>query len=185
MTVFIVHPVRDDLSPALKFGDFRFINHRYINGDELQKITVPQQPIVANFNLTPRIPPEIVEDGYAWGIPVSFDRNMRNAALDFMPATDYLLIAGDHLQLLAMTGILFSWHSSFSVLRYDRRISEYIPVRLYSGLRDDTTRVRVQPHIGVDIEQETDQMLARVRNLESPLAGQPRGPGYHPPKIVD
>ena len=172
MTVFIVHPVRDDLSPALKFGGFRFINHRYINGDEL----VVNGDKIPTFNEMP---------GVNWVIPTSFDRNMRNAALDFHPGTDYLLIAGDHLQLLAMTGVLFSWYPSFLVLRYDRRISEYIPVRLYSGLRDDTARVRVKPHIGVDIEQETDETLARVRNLESPLAGQPRGrPGY-PPKITD
>ena len=182
MTVFIVHPVRDDLSPALKFGDFRFINQRYINADELDRAPPYYTRSYTDFAPDLVDPLAITTVEYTWTIPHSFNRNMSDAALDFVPATDYLLIAGDHLQIVAMTGVLFSWFPSFSVLRYDRRINEYIPVRLYSGLREDTTRARVKPaHIGVDIGQETitDDHIFR----EGPGSNHRGTPGY-PPKVT-
>lgn len=111
MTVFVVHGVRDDISPARKFGDLRLVNQAYIHGDELLR----------------------TDDDYNM-IPTGHNINIRHAVDDFKPDVDFLLIAGDHLQLLAMTARLAAAHGSFDVLRYDRQLNDYIPVRLHSGL---------------------------------------------------
>lgn len=137
MTVYVVHELtnaslRDNLAPAMKFGELRYINRYYIHGDEL--IADPH-----------------IND---WSIPPGYRANMERVASVFDPNHDYLLIAGDHLQLLAMTALLASWFDSFLVLRYDRRISEYIPVRLHSGLAPGSPRVVRSHYIG---ENEHDQ----------------------------
>lgn len=111
MTVFVVHGVRDDISPARNFGDLRLVNHAYIHGDELLRT-------LDDYNM----------------IPTEYNINIKNAVDDFKPGVDFLLIAGDHLQLLAMTARLAAVHGSFDVLRYDRQLGDYIPVRLHSGL---------------------------------------------------
>lgn len=112
MTVWVVHEVRDDLSPAASFGQLRYINHRYINGDELEQSG-------SDWTLT---------------LPAAFDRHIRDAALEFKASTDYLLIAGDHLQLLAFMAALLVWNNSVCVLRYDRRLNEYIPIWVHSSI---------------------------------------------------
>lgn len=111
MTVYAVHPVHDDISPARAFGDIAYINQHYVHGDELLRSE-------DDFNL----------------IPTSHNTNMRRMADSFSPGVDCLLIAGDHLQLLAVTALLAVRFGSFDVLRYDRKLGEYIPVRLHSGL---------------------------------------------------
>lgn len=130
-TVWAVHDVRDDISPALGFGPIRFINDRYVNGDELE------------------------QDELGWCIPHMFRRRMHDAATKFNPDHDYLLIAGDHLQLLAFTAILFGQFNSIFVLRYDRRMNEYIPVRLHSGIVKPPASVLGSDHIGDDHHGES------------------------------
>lgn len=162
MTVWAVHEVKDDISPALLFGQIRYINHRYVNGDELEQTMVTSK------------------DGLEWGnwtLPAAFDRNLRDAALSFNSHEDYLLIAGDHLQLLAFTAILSSWYPAFSVLRYDRRMNEYIPVLLRSGLREATPRASLaaeighaSSHIGTEDGQDRDKDLREIERLRATLA---------------
>ena len=132
MTVYVVNEVRDDLSAAHKFGRIEYINSYYVHGDEL----VQQLPLEAET------------DVYDWTIPPGYMANMHRIVQLFNPGVDYLLIAGDHLQLLAMSALLASWCDSFMVLRYDRKILDYIPVRLYSGLVPGSPRVVRSPHIG-------------------------------------
>ncbi len=112
MTVFVGHEVRDDISPALKFGELRYINRFYIHGDELERSQLGDDNV----------------------IPTGYRLNIERAVADFRPETDYLLIAGDHLQLLAMTALLAGYFDWFRVLRYDRQLNDYIPVRLSSGI---------------------------------------------------
>ena len=117
MTVWVVHPVRDDVSKALRFGNLAFITGGYVYGDLLEEGFSP------NY------------DGPDYTLPRSFRDSLRHVAVhSFAPATDYLLIAGDHLQLLALTAYLSVIYPSFMVLRYDRKLDDYIPVRLHSGL---------------------------------------------------
>lgn len=103
MTVFVVNRTNDDISAALKWGDVRYVNHRYINGDELA-------------------------DGNR--IPVEFEENMSKAAQEFKCGQDYLLICGDHLQLLAFASMLAQDCPYYRVLRWDRREQAYYPVEI-------------------------------------------------------
>lgn len=132
MTVYAVHNVDDNISPALKFGDIVYINRYYIHGDELEGVRhVPRAGVDAT-------PGAKTSAGVAsisrvdWTIPLGYSANMRRVAAGFNPDSDFLLIAGDHLQLLAMSALLANQHKTFMVLRYDRKIQDYIPVRLYS-----------------------------------------------------
>lgn len=111
MTVFVVHGVKDDISPALRFGELRYVNRFYIHGDELERTRDEKNEI-----------------------PRGYRKNMDRCVDDFNPKTDYLLIAGDHLQLLALTALLVPRFGYLDVLRYDRQLGDYIPVRLSSGL---------------------------------------------------
>lgn len=104
MTVWVVHPVKEDLSAALQYGDIQYINGRYVNADELQA------------------------DGR---LPQGFLDNMRRVAEEFKPHKDYLLIAGDHLQLIQMAATLTGiWGRGWHVLRYDRQAKGYYPVKM-------------------------------------------------------
>lgn len=133
MTVFVVNEVNDDLSAALKFGEIRYINKFYVHGDELEQdmFTGHEEGGTPDLN-----------------IPLSHRLNMLRVPQVFNPADDYLLIAGDHLQLLAMSAMLAVAFGSFMVLRYDRKIQDYIPVRLHSGLVPGSPRVLGSAHIG-------------------------------------
>lgn len=102
MTVFCVHQNNDDISDALRYGELRYVNARYVYPDEVDG---------------ERLPPAFVD-------------NMRRAADEFDPATDFLLIQGDHLQLLAFAAELMYRHAYYKVLRYDRQEKAYYPVRI-------------------------------------------------------
>lgn len=151
MTVFAAHEVRDDISPAYKFGEIRYVNKFYIHGDELER--------QGGDNL----------------IPPGYRANIERAVADFEPETDYVLIAGDHLQLLAFTALLAGYNHWFRVLRYDRQLNDYIPVRLHSGLVPPRGSVLVS---GTDIgetdhedrRQKGDPRFTRELAVESPLA---------------
>ncbi len=101
MSVFVVHSVPTiDITAALAYGDLKYVNSRYVYADEL------------------------VEDQ----IPAPFVTKIAKAATEFVPASDFLLIAGDHLQLIALSSLLAIKHSKYRVLRYDREAKGYFPV---------------------------------------------------------
>lgn len=104
MTVWVVHPISWPLDAALQYGAVRYINGRYIHGDELS-------PVIGK-------------------LPIGHMTNMENAADAFSRAADYLLIAGDHLQLVQMAALLAKRHSEFRVLRYDRIAQGYFPATI-------------------------------------------------------
>jgi len=100
--VFVVHPTpKNDLSPAENFGELHYINHRYIYGDEMSEAgTIPSTP----------------------------NTNLVEAVRRFRPDIDYLLIAGDHLQVVIASAYLARAYQRFQVLRYDRQLAGYLPV---------------------------------------------------------
>lgn len=100
--VYLVNLVNDNITKAESFGDIKNINYRYIYGDEIDNETIPH----------------VVEE------------QMRKCANEFDPLNDYLLIAGDHLQLVAFAAMLATRCEFFRVLRWDRRAEGYIPVRI-------------------------------------------------------
>lgn len=101
--VYAVHPVKDDVSAAEEFGEIRYINTRYIYPDELS----------ADGDMPPKVSSEI-----------------RNAARDFDPEIDYVLIVGDHVQVASFIYTLAGMGKSVSVLRFDRQANGYVPVKL-------------------------------------------------------
>ena len=104
MTVFVAHELSDkvDISGALTYGDVKYINHRYIYADELLGDSPPK----------------------------GFKENVALAADGFDPKKDYLLIAGDHLQLVMLSAALAERYTGFYVLRYEREAKGYIPVKI-------------------------------------------------------
>lgn len=108
MTVFVVHPINDkgvNIQGATAYGPLKFINARYIYIDELS-------------------------DG---DIPVEFRNKMLKAVDGFEPDHDYLLIAGDHLQLIAMSALLYERWGNFMVLRYDRKAEGYAVANIFTN----------------------------------------------------
>lgn len=106
MPVFAVHPIEGvDISPATAFGEIIYINHRYVYSDQLEP-----------------------DDS----LPLYFRKKIDDAADKFNPLYDFLLIAGDHMQLLAMTAALISKYPYFKALRYDREAKGYAVVRIGS-----------------------------------------------------
>jgi len=110
VTVFAVHEIKYDVAPARKFGDIQYVNKFYIHGDELENVD---------------------GDNY---VPRGWQANLERCVGRFNPDEDYLLIIGDDLQLLALTGMLLQRHAFVRVLRWDRQLREYIPIRLGSGI---------------------------------------------------
>ncbi len=101
MTVYAVNMTHDDVSPAQQFGDVKFINLRYVYGDEIVDQLIPSE----------------------------FGENLAAMALKFNPADDYLLIVGDHLQLVTFAAYLARILTKpFRVLRWDKKAEGYIPV---------------------------------------------------------
>lgn len=153
MTVYLAHELespklRDSIAPATKFGEIRCANRFYIHGDELE------------------------QDGPDNVIPAGYRVNMERVAASFNPAVDFLLIVGDHLQVLALACILVTRYGYVSVLRWDRQLGEYIPVRLGSwmdsGLVPPPQPVLVSgTHIG-DRNAEETRRNAQAVATESP-----------------
>lgn len=99
--VFAVHTViQQDLTPAETFGKLVYINRRYVYTDEIS------------------------DDG----LPREHMNHLIEAVRSFRPDRDYLLIAGDHLQIVAMSALLARAYKQFRVLRFDREIGGYVPV---------------------------------------------------------
>lgn len=107
MTVFAVHPDRNghDLSPVLQYGDIRYVNSRYVYGDEIENCR----------------------------LPYAFDDALDAAACDFDPDQDFLLIMGDTVQLVAFVFKLTVAHDGRHIraLRWDKKAAGYLVVRLF------------------------------------------------------
>ena len=101
--VFAVNPVKHDLSSAERYGKIVYISRRYVYGDEIDE--------------SHRIP-DVVR------------RVMADAVDRFDPKTDYLLLAGDQLQLAAMCAMLGRRYGCVRVLRYDKIAAGYFEVLL-------------------------------------------------------
>lgn len=102
--VFAVHPpVKVDYGPAKQYGDLRYVNSRYVFTDELEQ---------------------------DHGLPRGFVSAMVAAAARFNRHEDFLLQAGDTIQVMAMTVYLAQANPWFRVLRYDRAAKGYAPVML-------------------------------------------------------
>lgn len=103
MAVWAVHTIRDvDTSQASVYGELSYINGRYIYSDEIEK----------------------------GGLPEKFLSNLERAVDQFEPDHDFVLIAGDHLQLIAFSAMLSARWGRFKVLRFDRQAGGYFPVTI-------------------------------------------------------
>lgn len=103
MTVFIVHPLdKIDVEKSAQWGQPYYINDRYVTADRLEGEDLPRE----------------------------FHRHLARAARDFRKETDFLLIAGDHLQIVAFSALLSIKCQYFRVLRWDRQAEGYYPVRI-------------------------------------------------------
>jgi len=99
--IFAVHPVKDDLSPALRHGGpILYACDRYIYSDEIINQAIPH----------------------------AVRNSLAAVAQSFNVDSDYLLIAGDHLQLMVLCAMLTSRHGTFRVLRFDRQAAGYVAV---------------------------------------------------------
>lgn len=107
MTVYVVTRLgtKIDLSAALVYGDIEHINSKYVYSDELDL------------------------DG---GLPIEVLKNIYRIVDKYDPDHDYLLIAGDHLQLVAMAALLSARWGVFSVLRYDREAEGYVKATIHT-----------------------------------------------------
>lgn len=109
MTVFAVHPLNKvgiNIQDAERFGRIEYVNQRYVYGDE---ITNEHQ-----------LPPE-------------FQQSLERVAHRFSPSSDYLLMAGDQLQIMALCAMLGNYwckEGGFSVLRWSNDAQAYMPVRI-------------------------------------------------------
>lgn len=104
--IYVVHPIRNtdrvNITPALSWGELRFINKQYLFADDLDDDHPPQPMLDA----------------------------LRRCADVFNPKLDFVLIAGDHAQLVIFGAMLAVRHPYFRMLRYDRQAQAYYPVRV-------------------------------------------------------
>ena len=105
-TVWVVHPVSVDVSAARVWGSVAYVSQGgYIYTDELTK--------TASDYFLP---------------PVRASRDAIDMMSKFDPLKDYVLIAGDHLQMMIVTAKLTRLFDKFVALRYDRKAEGYVPV---------------------------------------------------------
>jgi hypothetical protein len=104
--VWVMHPARIDLSTAGRFGSFEYVNDHYVYADQIRP------------------------DG---SLPAEQQKNMEEAAADFNPVTDFLLIAGDHLQIVAFAALLGKRWGTFKVLRYSNSSQSYFEAKITTG----------------------------------------------------
>lgn len=106
-TAWVVHPVREDLSAALRYGTLRYVTDGYCYPDQL-----------------------IGHDGDQF--PDAIISRMQFSASLFDPDSDYLVMIGDHAQLLMFAVFIAQLNpdsNSIRVLRYDRQAQGYISIR--------------------------------------------------------
>lgn len=100
--VFTVHPVEQDISAANVFGTIEYVNDAYVYKDQVDR-----------------------ENGE---IPDDVMQKIWKVADGFEPDSDFILIVGDHLQMMALTAIVAIYNDKFRVLRFDRLRNIYYPV---------------------------------------------------------
>ena len=106
-TVWIPHPVSEDISAASPWGDVRPITAGYVYGDQYQ------------------------ESGEDYSPPDDVARQISDTLRsEFDPLHDRLLIIGDHVQLLLAAAVLTEEFGGFLALRYDRKLRNYMSIRI-------------------------------------------------------
>src|SRR5690606_9936348 len=98
MTVFVTNAVSLNLEPARQYGKIRVIGQGFVYVDMLW-------------------PDDRIPDDIAWGL--------QQAAQIFNVPTDYLLLAGDHLQVAHLSALIQHYQGEFRVLRWDRIAQGY------------------------------------------------------------
>lgn len=129
MTVHVVTPVNPEIAaPARQYGDLLFVNDRFVYGDEIDDEC----------------------------LPVTFQHNMWEAARKFQPDQDYLLIGGDHLQLVAYVTILARLYKEFRVLRWDRKAQGYLTVQIqgHGANQRDAAIKALSDLVGFDVNND-------------------------------
>lgn len=108
MTVLAAHKVDLDISAASEFGRIVYAADRYVYGDEL---------------------------GSDGELPVNVEQKLLCAAQRFKPEHDYLLLVGDHVQFTILSAMIARMHGTFRILRFDRHVKGYIPIRAWHNSR--------------------------------------------------
>ena len=101
-TVWVVHPVSLDLGSARNWGTLRYVNDDFTYPDEVTNM----------------------------GLPAAVAERLVGAAREFSELFDYLLLVGDHLQLMQLGLLLAEQHKSYYVLRWDRIAQGYYQVKM-------------------------------------------------------
>lgn len=97
--VFLTNPVDLNLAPATQYGKILTVNTNYVFSDDLW----PNDEI-----------------------PMAYRTRLSLAANNFRPKDDYLLLAGDHLQVVHLAALIQKHHGRFRVLRWDRIAGGYV-----------------------------------------------------------
>lgn len=100
MTVYIPHPIAALMAGVHQYGRIESINYRYVYPDDIKDQSMPY----------------------------GFMQHIYRAVKDFDPQQDYLLLAGDVLQVAVLVAELLDVHGAIRVLRYDRVGDGYFPV---------------------------------------------------------
>lgn len=107
--VYAAHPFRNDrinVKDAERFGVIKYVNEAFVYTDDL--------------DIEHRIP-QLMND------------RLWDAVTQFNYEQDYLLIAGDYLQIVVIAGMLGSVMPYFYALRWDQGAKRYIPVKVCPG----------------------------------------------------
>lgn len=141
--LYAVHPLYEDNAVKLRqWADGQVehcINNRFVFADELQG------------------------DGT---LPPAFLENMRRAVAQFNPETDYLVVSGDTMQVIAFTSMLAVTYPSYTILKYDRREDAYIPVVICSGLVPGVPLVLGSGTKSGDVEDAKDCEESDIRRAD-------------------
>lgn len=108
MTVWVVHPVAQDISAAAQYGEIKYITDRYVYPDELDDKRVGGETL-----------------------PEPVLAKLHDVAMNFETMKDFVMIAGDQLSLAQLLMYL-AGHGGVRVLRYDREAKGYYPVMMMS-----------------------------------------------------
>lgn len=100
--VWVMHPVKQDLIKAERYGSLRYINSYFTCMDDLVRGML---------------------------MPSMLER-MNCAANELDPDRDWVLLVGDHAQLMQFVFFLGEKRKQPRLLRWDRRAFAYYPVQL-------------------------------------------------------
>jgi len=103
--VWMIHPVANiNITDARRFGTICYVSPQgdYLFGDEVEDLAIPE------FKR----------------------REMQFCVDEWNPDNDFLLLAGDHAQLIILGAMLAKRYSRFYMLRFDRNTRGYFPLRV-------------------------------------------------------